>query len=170
MWMRDAVSQNQEAPFPEPRAGEGFAAPLGLLAGGKRKEGLQRRGCYSSYGAGVSFQVDVPSSSPTQLSLPGPWGWYARSQGSHACGASIWDCARLPRASKGGLSCLCATSCHTGRQQANTSPEGVREVSSAKVRWERAAFLDLHRKPGQQTPLPVSSFLKHASSPGEGCL
>lgn len=124
--MRDAVNQNQEAPFPEPRAGEGFAAPLGLLAAGKRKEGLQRRGCCSSYGAGGSFQVDVPSSSPTQLSLPGPWGWYARSQGSHICGASIWDGARLPRVSKGGLSCLCSTLRHTGRQQANTSPEGVR--------------------------------------------
>lgn len=34
---------------------------------------------------------------------------------------------QLPRAPKGGLSCLCAISHDTGSQQANTSPEGVRD-------------------------------------------
>lgn len=175
-WMADAANWNQEAPFPEPRAREGFAAPSGLLAAGTRKERLQKRDCCSSYGAGGSFQVDVHSPSPTRLSLPGPWGWYARSQGMHA-----WD-ASSPELPREDWVAFVPSHMTQGASRQTPALKGWGTVFGAKVGWERAALLEPHLWLGaslpifsalsplcQQTPLPISSFLKHASSLVEGC-
>lgn len=65
--MRDAVNQNQEAPFPEPRAGEGFAAPLGLLAAEKRP--LQQLWGRRLLPGGCAFFLPNPTQPPWSLGL-----------------------------------------------------------------------------------------------------
>lgn len=82
--MGDAV--NPRGPISSTKSWRGICSSAGVVSFREEKREAAEVRLLQHLGAGGSFQVDGLSLSPTRLSLPAPWGWYARSQGSHTQG------------------------------------------------------------------------------------